>query len=192
MKIYTREGDRGKTRLLSGEKVEKDDFRVNAYGALDELQAHLGLARSSARIKSIALILYQIQNDIFVASTELASTSKALPGLNKLISNKHVLRLERWIDDYTATYGLPDGFVVAGNSTDSAVVHIARAVCRRCERLIVVIHRQTVQGCNMLITYFNRLSDLLFVLAWALEVRAVICKIVQDIIGNGTGKGLKI
>ena len=192
MKIYTRKGDRGKTRLLSGEEVEKDDFRIKAYGALDELQSYLGLARSSVRIESIALLLYQIQNDIFVASAELASTSKALPGLNKFISNKDVLRLESWIDDYTATYGLPDGFVVAGNSTDSAVVHIARSVCRRCERLIVVIHRQTARGCNVLLTYFNRLSDLLFILAWALEVRAVISKIIQDIIGNGTGKGLKI
>jgi cob(I)alamin adenosyltransferase len=188
MKIYTRQGDQGQTRLLSGDTVEKDDPRVKTYGALDEFQSHLGFARSLIRVKSMASRLNQIQDDIFVASSELASTPKTLSQLKKRITPEDVKRLETWIDEYTATYGLPDGFVVPGNASDSAAVHVARSVCRRCERLIVMLKRQHDFGGKVLVTYFNRLSDLLFVLAWALEIRSVISKVIEDLIGRNSGE----
>lgn len=188
MKIYTRQGDQGQTRLLSGDTVEKDDPRVKTYGALDEFQSHLGFARSLIRVKSISSRLNQIQDDIFVASSELASTPNTLSQLKKRIRPEDVKRLETWIDEYTAIYGLPDGFVIPGNASDSAAVHVARSVCRRCERLIVTLKRHHDFGGQVLITYFNRLSDLLFVLAWALEIRAVISKVIEDLIGRNSGE----
>jgi ATP:cob(I)alamin adenosyltransferase len=190
MKIYTRQGDQGQTRLLSGEKVEKDDPRVKTYGALDEFQSHLGFAKSLIRVESIFSLLNEIQEDIFVASSELASTPKTLNELKHRIAQEDVIRLETWIDKFTATYGLPDGFIIPGNSSDSAAVHVARSVCRRCERLIVMLKRQHDFVSNVLIVYFNRLSDLLFVLAWALEIRAVISKVIEDLVGRNSGEKL--
>ena len=190
MKIYTRQGDQGQTRLLSGDKVEKDDPRVKTYGALDELQSHLGFAKSLIRVASISSLLDKTQKDIFVASSELASTPKTLAELKRRIAQEDVKRLETWIDELTATYGLPDGFVIPGNSSDSAAVHVARSVCRRCERLLVTLKRQHDFGSKVLLVYFNRLSDLLFVLAWALEIRAVISKTIEDFVGRNSGEKL--
>ena len=190
MKIYTRQGDQGQTRLLSGDKVEKDDPRVKTYGALDELQSHLGFAKSLIRVASISSLLDKTQKDIFVASSELASTPKTLAELKRRIAQEDVKRLETWIDELTATYGLPDGFVIPGNSSDSAAVHVARSVCRRCERLLVTLKRQHDFGSKVLLVYFNRLSDLLFVLAWALQIRAVISKTIEDLVGRNSGENL--
>jgi cob(I)alamin adenosyltransferase len=188
MKIYTRQGDQGQTQLLSGERVEKDDPRVKTYGALDEFQSHLGFAKTLIRVESISTLLDKIQKDIFIASSELASTPKALTELKYRITQEDVKRLETWIDKFTETYGLPDGFIIPGNSSDSAAVHIARSVCRRCERLIVMLKRQPDFVSNVLIVYFNRLGDLLFVLAWALAIRTIISEVIEELIGRNSGK----
>jgi len=191
MKIYTRQGDLGQTRLLSGDKVEKDDPRVKTYGALDELLSLLGFAKSLIRVESISSLLDKIQEDIFVASSELASTPKTLTKLKYRINQEDVKRLETWIDKFTMTYGLPDGFIIPGNSSDSAAVHVARSVCRRCERLLVMLKRRHDLGGKILLVYFNRLSDLLFMLAWALEIRAVVSEVIEEIMGRNSGEKLK-
>lgn len=184
-KIYTKKGDTGQTRLLSGETVAKDDLRVKTYGCLDELQAHLGMVRAVARHEPIRSVLYAVQQDIFAAASELASTSQQLPNLRRRIGRLDIERLERQIDEWTARYGLPAQFVVAGRSVDSSAAHVARTVCRRCERLIIQLNRQ-LEDYPLLISYFNRLSDLLFVLAWALEVRAIVEAVVDELFcGNG-------
>lgn len=172
-KIYTRRGDRGQTRLRSGEKLSKDDARVQTYGALDELQAQLGMALSLTRYKSVRSLLRALQEDIIIASAELASSPEAALQLERRIGRGDAVRLEQWIDDLTASYSLPNRFVRPGRSTDSAAVHVARAVCRRCERLIVMLNRQS-GGHDDLLVYFNRLGDFLFVTAWCLEVNAVL------------------
>lgn len=183
MKIYTRRGDRGQSALLSGEQVNKDDPRLKTFGALDELQTHLGMARSLVRHEPVRSVLYSIQQDIFVASSELATVSESLSLLEDRLAAADVAKLEDWIDEFTGLYGLPRGFVVPGRSTDSAAVHLARAVCRRCERLIVILNRQENGAYADLLAYYNRLSDLLFVLAWSLEVRdtveCVVCEWVD-------------
>ncbi len=89
-KIYTRFGDRGQTKLLSGETVEKDDLHVNTYGALDELQSHLGMARSLIQEESVRSILRAIQKDLFVAGAELASTAERISQLGNRITIKDV------------------------------------------------------------------------------------------------------
>ncbi len=187
-KIYTGIGDKGETRLLSGEMVGKDDSRVRTYGGLDEFQSHLGLARSLIREESVRNVLVTIQEDIFVASSELASTPDALNRLKRRLGNEDISRLERRIDEFTALYGIPRHFVMPGKSPDSAALHVARAVCRRCERLIVMLNK-TTGGHDELAVYFNRLSDLLFVLAWALEINSVVKDVVSDLIEGEARKG---
>lgn len=180
-RIYTRRGDEGLTQLLSKETVDKGDKRVRAFGTLDELQSHLGLVRALTCQESIRSILYYVQEDIFVASAELASTSKALSDLKRRISKSNTEKLEGWIDKFTALFGLPKGFVVPGKHLDSSALHVARSVCRRAERLIVILNREE-RVYGDLIRYFNRLGDLLFVLAWSLEVNALIEDIVREVI----------
>jgi len=182
-RIYTRRGDEGLTQLLSKERVDKGDKRVRTFGTLDELQSHLGFVRALTCQESIRSILYYVQEDIFVASAELASTSKALSELKRRISRNNTERLERWIDKFTDLYGLPKGFVVPGKSLDSSALHVARSVCRRAERLIVILNREE-KVYKDLIRYFNRLGDLLFMLAWSLEVNELIENIIREIIEN--------
>ena len=180
-RIYTRRGDEGLTQLLSKETVHKGDKRVRAFGTLDELQSHLGLVRALTCQESIRSILYYVQEDIFVASSELASTSKTLSDLRRRISKSNTEKLEGWIDKFTTLYGLPKGFVVPGKYLDSSALHVARSVCRRAERLIVILNREE-KVYGDLIRYFNRLGDLLFMLAWSLEVNALIEDVVREII----------
>ncbi len=188
MKIYTRRGDKGQSSLLSGERVDKDDRRLKTFGALDELQTQLGMARALIRNDQVRPVLYAIQKDIMVASSELASTPATIYRLENRLGTKDVDKLEAKIDRFTDLYGLPGGFVVPGNSLDSAAVHVARAVCRRCERLIVALNREA-DVYNELVVYFNRLSDLLFVLAWSLEVRAVVEDVVRSVMATASMGG---
>ena len=182
-KIYTRKGDRGETSLLSGDVVFKDDARVRTYGAVDELQCHLGMARAWTGDGRVAEIVQDVQRDLFAACSELASSPAELGRLQRRLAAGDAAKLEAWIDETVESYSTPKGFVVPGRSRDSAALHVARAVCRRCERLIVALDRKDrVHG--ELVRYFNRLSDLLFVLAWRLEVNAVICGVLKDLNGG--------
>lgn len=184
-RIYTKGGDQGRTRLLSGETVEKDDCRVSAYGALDELQSHLGVARVLAGEERARSIINSVQKIIFVAGSELASTHETLSRLKRRINREDVRGLEEWIDELTGVYGLPGHFVVPGRSLDSAVLHVARAICRRCERSIVLLNRNAGGDYGECIIFFNRLSDLLFVLAWSLELRALVKEVVRGLVLEG-------
>lgn len=190
-KVYTRRGDQGKTRLLSGEIVSKDDLRPKTYGAVDELQSHLGLARSLTAQSDVRSILYDTQKDLFIAGAELACSSEALPKLKKRIEKEDTAKLERWIDDCTGRCGLPGDFLIPGNTVDSAAVHVARATCRRCERLVVMLNRENGQY-EALIGYLNRLSDLLFVLAWLLEFYVAVDETVRRLNSERGGESRRI
>ena len=185
MNIYTRKGDSGNTRLFSGEQVSKDDLRVQTYGTLDEFQAQLGMARSLMQDQELASIVYGIQQDISAACAELASNPETFSRLARRIGLDDAAKLERHIDALVATYGLPHGFVIPGRSRDSAAVHVARTVCRRGERLIVMLNRE-VKEFDDLLVYFNRLSDFLFVLAWSLEVIWVVKNVTGEVIKDGS------
>lgn len=180
-RIYTRFGDKGQTRLLSGETVGKDDLRVNTYGALDELQSHLGMARSLVRDKSVQSILHAVQKDLFVAGAALASMPELFFQLGNRITEKDVNKLEDWIDQEIERVGMPGGFVIPGTSPDSAALHVARSVCRRVERLVVSLNRIT-GTYERLVVYFNRLSDLLFVLAWSVAVAAAVETVLNELV----------
>jgi len=179
-KIYTRSGDQGQTKLLGDEVVSKDDLQVKTYGALDELQSQLGLARAANREQSLRSIIHSVQKDLFIAGAELASTSEFYQGLTARLTEDNVAQLESWIDRVSDQYGRPQGFVTPGASFDSAALHVARAVCRRLERLIVSLNRN-LGAHGLLIVYFNRLSDLLFMLARASQVRAAIEQVLDEL-----------
>jgi cob(I)alamin adenosyltransferase len=184
-KIYTRKGDLGLTSLFSGEKVAKDDLRLETYGALDELQAQLGAARSLTKNVDIGPILMEIQRDISAACAELASNKEVRARLTRHITDSDTQRLERCIDNFTSQFALPKRFILPGRTSASAALHVARTVCRRGERHLVAVNRE-LGGYDEVLRYFNRLSDLLFVLAWSLEVMAVVEDAVQEVVSCAT------
>jgi cob(I)alamin adenosyltransferase len=159
MKIYTRTGDDGTTGLFSGERVAKTDARVEAYGAVDELNSVLGVARASAPQPAVDMLLEAVQRQLFKLGADLAT-----PGDSAKIARigaDESAWLEAEIDRMTA--GLPAlrNFILPGGTPAAAQIHVARAISRRCEREAL-----RVEGCRGdIVIYLNRLSDFLFTLA---------------------------
>jgi cob(I)alamin adenosyltransferase len=172
VKIYTRTGDSGDTGLFDGTRVAKSDPRVSAYGDIDELNAWLGLARASGLDDEISGMLEQVQRDLFALGARLADPSRKIAGrvTKAAVTADDIARLEGWIDALET--GLPPlrRFILAGGSPAGAAVHVARTVCRRAERAMVGLGADAFEP--ELLIYVNRLSDLLFVMARAVNHRA--------------------
>lgn len=167
MKIYTKTGDDGTTGFAGGERVDKDDLRIEAVGTLDELNSAIGLAISSfnGRVSTLRQILMKVQNDVFTLGSELSTfTSKANERKMPETTARHVHDLEQYIDSLTAELPPQTSFILPNGTSASTALHFARTVCRRAERLIVTLSR-TYQLNPYLLKYINRLSDLLFVMA---------------------------
>ncbi|MEQ9316703.1 MAG: cob(I)yrinic acid a,c-diamide adenosyltransferase [Henriciella sp.] len=168
-KIYTRTGDGGKTRLATGEPVDKWHPRVTAYGSVDEVNAALGVAALEAR-GDLASAIHRIQNDLFDLGADLATPDRGKDlGWEPLrIVKAQTERLEAEIDAMNANIPPLDSFILPGGSALSAHLHVARTICRRAERdvaKLVATENETV-GASAL-SYINRLSDWLFVAARA-------------------------
>ena len=165
MKIYTKTGDKGKTKLVDGTSVDKFHPRVDAYGCVDELNSCLGLARSF--LKSLPEVyeldskIEIIQNQLFSVGSLLATAELAVFHKLPQIKTEHIDQLEKWIDQHTD--GLPElrNFILPAGHLASAQLHIARTVCRRAERKASAISQTEEHYLNVLV-YLNRLSDLLF------------------------------
>ena len=167
-RIYTRAGDGGRTRLASGESVSKTSGRVEAYGAVDELNAVLGLVRrETIGDGDLDPILARIQNELFDLGADLATPTKAGGDDRALrITAGQVSRLESEIDRLNDGLGPLTSFVLPGGCAASAVLHLARTVCRRAERRAVAFAEAESQTSHReALRYLNRLSDLLFVAA---------------------------
>ena len=162
MKIYTRTGDQGETRLFGGRQVAKDDRRVNAYGGVDELNAVLGVARAATMDQPSAEVLRELQAELFMLGAELADPQRR--GKGPYLTEEHGTRLERLIDQAQDELPALKQFVLPGGTPAGAALHAARAVCRRAERGVVALARQEEVRPAVLV-YLNRLGDLLFVLA---------------------------
>ncbi len=167
-RIYTGIGDKGKTGLLSGERVSKDHPRVEAYGTVDELITSLGVAKiySSERI---AKHIHAIQQILFYIAAELATDSDTLqdddPILNlRRVNKDDVIGLERIADVLVEELPLLKNFVIPGGTKGSAFLHVARTVCRRAERRVISLSTEA-QVNPEIVRFVNRLSDLLFVMA---------------------------
>lgn len=162
MKLYTKTGDDGSTGLFGGPRVPKCDPRVAAYGEVDETNAAIGVALAAIEDEEIAACVKTIQADLFVVGAELATPSGARPP--HAVGEAQISQLEHWIDRASAETTPLRNFVLPGGAKSAAALHLARTVCRRAERAVVLLS-QDQQVSAPIIIYLNRLSDLLF--AWA-------------------------
>jgi len=170
--LYTKTGDTGETGLFDGTRVSKAAPRVVAYGAVDELNAWLGLVRANRLEADIDQMLDRIQRDLFALGAVLADPQHRIAGRveKAKIGDADVTELERWIDALDATLTPLRRFILAGGAPTGALLHLARTVCRRAERAVVGLGQDAVDP--VVIVYLNRLSDLLFVMARAANARA--------------------
>jgi len=171
-KIYTRRGDDGSTGLFGGPRVRKDDLRVVAYGDVDELNSALGMAREDLPEGDLRSLIDSFQSELFDLGAELATPDAAqAPKEVPRVSSQSVARLEREIDRLTEELPPMKNFILPGGSRSGAVLHFCRTVCRRAERKVVELADSTPVSAEAL-AYLNRLSDLLFVMARAANLRA--------------------
>ena len=170
MKIYTKTGDDGTTSLLGGQRVPKSDLRIDTYGTVDELNAHMGLLRDQPVNQHRVAALVDIQQKLFTIGALLAvepgSKTLKLPQLRA----EDVHFLEAAIDSLEETLPPMRNFILPGGHASVSYCHIARTVCRRAERLTIALDRESPIGAPI-IPYLNRLSDYLFVLGWTRSPR---------------------
>ena len=170
-RIYTKTGDKGETCLVGGQRVGKDELRLECYGTVDELNSHVGLAQSWAagrtELELLARQLERVQNELFNLGSVLATLPEDVGPQQPRVTDADIKRLEGEMDAMNA--GLPplNSFVLPGGSALNAQLHVCRTVCRRAERLVVALDRRS--GAESLnIRYLNRLSDAFFVQSrWA-------------------------
>ncbi len=175
LKIYTKTGDDGRTGLYGGGRVPKDDLRVSAYGDVDELNAIIGMARSTDMMPRIDEVLAPVQRDLFAIGALLATPNreKHKEQLEKArISDKRIGQLEQAIDDAEEELDPLKAFILPGGTAKASSLHVARTVCRRAERAIIALQHSGADVPQIIIVYLNRLSDLLFVLARVANKRA--------------------
>ena len=177
MKIYTRTGDSGETGLYDCTRVRKDDIRVAAYGDVDELNAWLGVVRASLDDAEVRPMLERVQRDLFAIGARLADPAHRIAGRVEkaaAVNEEDIRRLEQWIDQLEQDLPPLRRFILAGGSPAGAALHVARTVCRRAERAMVTLER--AYGADAfepsLLVYINRLSDLLFTMARAVNSRS--------------------
>ena len=167
-RIYTRTGDGGRTRLGDMSETTKNDTRLRAYADVDETNAHLGLVLAGEGLdEDVAAILLHVQNDLFDVGADLCTPVVAEPEYPPLrIEQEYVDRLEQWCDTYNEELPKLRSFILNGGTLAAAHLHVARTVCRRAERSAWAAYGEHAATMNVLaITYLNRLSDLLFILA---------------------------
>ncbi len=166
MKIYTKTGDEGKTSLFGGQRVLKDDLRIEAYGTTDELNALIGVVLSESLADEISDLLIQIQNDLFIVGAELATPKETRKGKSIIpeLSKDSIDLLENAIDEFEEKLPPLKSFILPSGIRSASLLHFARTVCRRAERNAVKLAKEVELNENV-VMYLNRLSDLLFVLA---------------------------
>ncbi len=164
MKIYTKQGDKGFTRLADGIGLSKSDFRLEAIGDIDELNAHIGLLICQVD-SDLAAKLQAIQSSLFVLGAHVASDSKQALGNMELISLKDIVALEDNIDEMAAKLAPMRFFILPGGHQTIATAQITRTVCRRAERsLIRWVQASEHTDYEVAMAYLNRLSDYLFMM----------------------------
>jgi cob(I)alamin adenosyltransferase len=165
MSIYTKTGDKGFTSLANGTRVLKNHIRVEAYGAVDELNAHVALLESIIENESLKHDLLEIENNLFVIQTHLAIDPEKecffnLPDIEKVNAND----LEKHIDLMNEQLSPINTFLLLGGHAVVAQCHISRCICRRAERILITLSGESSVDSRIL-CYINRLSDYLFILA---------------------------
>lgn len=175
MKIYTRRGDGGETSLSGGERVRKDVPRVEAYGTVDELNSLVGLALAEIEHPDLLECLRVVQTSLFDLGAELATPdiderARKAKGVPR-VGDAEIADFETWIDRLDAELKPLRGFILPGGTRAAALLHLARTTCRRAERRLISLSGQEVVA-PVLVSYLNRLSDLLFVMARVVNHRS--------------------
>ncbi len=160
MKVYTKTGDKGTTGLLTGERIEKDSLRVEAYGTIDEISSALGIARVWCTKDNVKEIIYKVQKDLMMLMAEVASVNSSA----HYITQENSKEFEQLIDQLDAQLPPLTEFIIPGGNAGAAALDLARTVTRRAERQILRLSRQEPINEQVAIT-LNRLSDLCFMLA---------------------------
>ncbi len=181
MKLYTRRGDAGETDLIGAGRVPKDHPRVDAYGAVDELNAALGVAGAASAQDDLRTLVAGLQRELFSLGAYLATPEERHrePAGIRAPSEVEVSALEARIDTFEGELTPLVRFVLPGGTPGAAAFHVARTVCRRVERCAVALDRLEPLGPTT-IRYLNRLSDLLFVLARVENHRAGVPDVEWD------------
>lgn len=180
-KVYTKAGDGGQTSLVGGARVSKSSLRVDAYGDVDELSSLVGLARTMPQDEEVDAVLGTIQNDLFTLGADLASPSEIeVPR----IEDSFIAKLEELADRFLSELAPLEEFILPGGSQAGATLHLARTVARRAERRAVALS-ETERVNPQTIVYLNRLSDLLFILARAVNRRAGVPEKMTDFSNRG-------
>ncbi len=171
MKIYTKTGDQGNTGLFRGQRVSKDDPRIEAIGAVDECNCALGVARAATPPAEIDAVLKRLQHLLFEVGADLATAPSTENNTDKKDleeTDAGVSELERLIDQFEIQTKPLTVFILPSGTPAAAALHNARAVCRRAERRVVALEREAGEKAGgRTVVCLNRLSDLLFVLARA-------------------------
>ena len=174
MKIYTRTGDKGETGLIGGKRVSKDNSRIFAYGSVDELNSHIGLAISLLSLKDKVLfrdiinLLTRVQNDLFIIGSDLADprslseTQTQNQHKTPSVTKNMISHLEVTIDKFEMQLTPIAFFILPGGSIESSSLHISRSIARRAEIATISLSKSETINLNIIV-YLNRLSDLLFV-----------------------------
>jgi cob(I)alamin adenosyltransferase len=172
VKIYTKTGDAGDTSLFDGTRVSKTDPRVVAYGDVDEVQAVLGVVRAAGLPDDLNEICVALQRDLFALGARLADPShKIAKRVEKIVIDEaSISRLEGWIDLFDTEIPPLRHFILSDGGPAGAALHLARTVCRRAERSVLLLGKDEVEP--VVIVYLNRLSDLLFTMARTANHRA--------------------
>jgi cob(I)alamin adenosyltransferase len=166
IKIYTKTGDKGKTSLIGGTKVFKNDIRIDTYGTIDELNSYIGLVTDYTPHEYQREILKAAQDRLFVIGSSLACDPDKETGMHiPDLKEEDILLLERAIDAINEQLPVMKNFILPGGHAAVSTTHIARCVCRRAERLCVNMQQHEMFVEPLIIKYLNRLSDYLFVLA---------------------------
>ncbi|MCK6542142.1 cob(I)yrinic acid a,c-diamide adenosyltransferase [bacterium] len=164
MKIYTKTGDDGTTGLFGAGRVQKDATRIESYGTVDELNSVMGLVRCHSEDDELDTVYAAIQNELFILGADLATPMDVKSEYIVRIKAENTLQIEKRIDSFDARLPELTNFILPGGTRASSYLHLARNVCRRTERLTVKLSKEETINEHVL-TYLNRLSDLLFVLA---------------------------
>ena len=171
-KVYTRRGDEGMTSLVGGQRVSKASLRLEAYGTVDELSAHLGLLAAMLPDGGNKDMILRIQNNLFNVCTNLATDQDQTPLYPSAYLPKGETEcLEQQVDEMMRSFPEKQGFILPGGTREAAQAHVCRTVCRRAERRIVEL-AATAKVSPEVLQYINRLSDYLFVLSKKLNIMA--------------------
>ncbi|WP_085650361.1 cob(I)yrinic acid a,c-diamide adenosyltransferase [Limosilactobacillus reuteri] len=182
MSIYTKGGDKGKTSLFDGLRVDKDSMRVETYGTFDELNANISLAEKLCKSQSNKKLLRSVEYNMFYLQGEIATkdTSRFIDQ-SRVITDEDTHTLEKVIDKYVKELPPVHSFILPGSSIAGAQLHICRTVCRRAERLFVKLSRST-EFRPELERYINRLSDFLYIIARDEDYEDLVNEVTRKVI----------